>query len=103
MTNENDTGKGDSPIFVDTKIGTVPKNEIVGERLLQDTLNVMQRRLRALTTAVLVLTLAVVLCAAAVYGNVANYFGGDWMLLGGVPAATAALGFAFGWFAGRKY
>jgi hypothetical protein len=69
---------------------------------MREMLDAMQRRLRRLTTAVLLLTLAVVLCAAAVYGNVANYFGGDWMLSGGIPAATALLGFAFGWLAGRK-
>ena len=69
---------------------------------LKDLLVAMRRRLRRLTVAVLLLTLAVVLCAAAVYGSVANYFGGDWMLLGGVPALTAGLGFIFGRFARRK-
>ena len=69
---------------------------------LRETLNSVRRRLRVLTTAVFLLTLAVTLCAAAVYGNVANYFGGDWMLIGGAPALAAAIGFAIGWFARRK-
>jgi hypothetical protein len=62
----------------------------------------IRRRLGKLTVAVLLLTLAVVLCAMAVYGQLANYFGGDWTFLSAVPAVAAGLGFAFGWFAGRK-
>jgi hypothetical protein len=60
------------------------------------------KRLKLLTTAVLLLTLAVALCFAAVYGQVANYFGGDGMLQGGVAVGAAALGFVLGWIARRR-
>ena len=69
---------------------------------LRELLGGVRRRLRTLTTAVLLLTLAVVLCAGAVYGEVANYFGGDAMLQVAIAIGAAALGFFFGWLAGRR-
>jgi len=69
---------------------------------LRRSLRAVRRRLRVLTVAVLLLTLAVLLCTMAVFANLVNYFGGDTLLQGGVAAATAALGFGFGWFAARK-
>jgi len=69
---------------------------------LQELLESVRRRLRTLTIAVLLLILAVMLCAAAIFGNLLNYFGNDSMLSGGIFIFAAALGFALGWFAGRK-
>ena len=69
---------------------------------LQELLESVRRRLRKLTIAVLLLILAVMLCAAAIFGNLLNYFGNDSMLSGGIFIFAAALGFALGWFAGRK-
>ena len=69
---------------------------------LQELLESVRRRLGKLTIAVLMLILAVMLCAAAIFGNLLNYFGNDSMLSGGIFIFAAALGFALGWFAGRK-
>ena len=46
---------------------------------LQELLESVRRRLRKLTIAVLMLILAVMLCAAAIFGNLLNYFGNDSM------------------------
>jgi hypothetical protein len=69
---------------------------------LRELLVSVRRRLGKLTVAVLLLILAVMLCAAAIFSNLLNYFGGDSMLTGGVFCFAALLGFALGWFAGRK-
>lgn len=72
------------------------------DRELRDLLESVRKRLRKLTAAVFLLTLAVLLCSAAIYGDVANYFGGDRVMQGGLATLTGVLGFVFGWFAGRK-
>ncbi len=58
-------------------------------------------RLRALTVAVLIMALALMLTAAAVHGSLANWFGNDPLFVGGASVGAAVLGFAFGWFARR--
>jgi hypothetical protein len=69
---------------------------------LRDLLISVRRRLGKLTVAVLLLCLAVMLCAAAIFGNLLNYFGGDSMLGGAIFCVAALLGFGLGWYAGRK-
>ena len=69
---------------------------------LHDVLQLVQRRLRRLTVAVLLLTLMLMLTVAAVFGELVNWFAGDPLMFGGVAVGTALLGFGFGWFAGRR-
>ncbi len=59
-------------------------------------------RVWALTMAVAVMALSLLLTAAAVFGSLVNYFGGDVMLFGGISVGAAVLGFAFGWAARRS-
>jgi hypothetical protein len=77
-------------------------NDPQTDKELREMLESVRRRLRKLTIAVFLLTLAVLLCSAAIYGDLANYFGGDRALQGGIATLAAVLGFVFGWFAGRK-
>jgi hypothetical protein len=69
---------------------------------LLETMRTVRRRLGRLTIAVYLMALALFLTAAAVFGNLVNYFNRDVMLWGGVTAGTAVLAFFFGWLAGRK-
>lgn len=62
----------------------------------------IRRRLGRLLVAVSLMTLALILTAAAVFGHLVTYFGRDVMLWGGSTAGAAVLGFVFGWFARRK-
>ena len=59
-------------------------------------------RLRRLTVAVMLMALVLVLTVATVFGDLVNYFALDPLLLGGVSVGAALLGFAFGWYAGRR-
>jgi len=61
------------------------------------------RRLRRLTIAVFLMAMGLVLCAAAIFGELVNWFSRDPLLFGGVTAGAALLGFAFGWLAGRRH
>lgn len=72
------------------------------DKELRDLLESVRKRLRKLTVAVFLLTLAVLLCSAAIYGDLANYFGGDRALQGGIATLAGVAGFIFGWFAGRR-
>lgn len=65
-------------------------------------LQAVQRRLRRLTVAVILMTLMLTLTVAAVFGELVNYFGGDAGLFGGASVGAALLGFGFGWFARRR-
>ncbi len=62
----------------------------------------IQARLRALFVAVMVMALALILAAGAMFGSLVNYFAGDALMFGGVSVLAALLGFAFGWFARRR-
>ena len=64
-------------------------------------LRAIQRRLRVLTVAVMLLTLVLGLTCATVFGYLLNYFSTDPMMLGGTLIGAALLGFAFGWVARR--
>jgi membrane associated rhomboid family serine protease len=68
---------------------------------LQAVLQSLRRRMRALTVAVLLMTLALLLTVAAVFGQLVNWFAGDVLLQGGVAVGAALLGFFFGWIARR--
>jgi hypothetical protein len=69
----------------------------------QSVLQSVRRRLRQLTVAVVLMTLALFLTCAVVFGQVVNYFGFDRALYGGTLAGATILGFLFGWFArGRR-
>lgn len=70
---------------------------------LDQILRSVRRRLRQLTVAVVLMTLALFLTCAAVFGNLVNWFGGDPALYGGSLGGAAIVGFLFGWFArGRR-
>ena len=62
----------------------------------------LRRRIRALSVAVVLMALAMLLTAAAVFGQQVDYFGRDPLLFGGAGFGAALLGFGFGWFAGRR-
>jgi hypothetical protein len=59
-------------------------------------------RLRALTIAVTLLALAVLLLFAAQYGSLVNFWYGDALFFGATSIGAALVGFAFGFFAGRR-
>ena len=69
------------------------------EEEIRPMLRTVQRRLRKLTVAVVLMTLALALLAATVYGSLVNWFDGQATLYGGTLIGAALLGFAFGWFA----
>jgi membrane associated rhomboid family serine protease len=62
----------------------------------------LNKRVQRLTVAVVLMTLAVFLLFWAEFGSLANYFGGDPLLFGGVSVGAALLGFFSGWFARRR-
>ncbi len=68
---------------------------------LEDRIVAIQKRLRRVAVAVFVMALALLLCAAAIFGQLVNYFAGDPLLYGGATAGAAVTGFIFGWFAKR--
>jgi hypothetical protein len=57
----------------------------------------VRRRLRMLTTAVLLMMLALVLDVFAVFGYVADFDGGRGIRRGSIAAVAALAGFAIGW------
>ncbi len=62
----------------------------------------MRRQLVRLTVVASLMTLALFITVAAVFGNLVNYFNRDVMLWGGSTSGAAVAGFFFGWFARRK-
>lgn len=70
------------------------------QALLVDTLRQLHKRVGALTAAVLLMALMLILTAASVFGSLANYFGGDATLYGGSTVGAALLGFGLGYAAG---
>jgi hypothetical protein len=70
---------------------------------IESILKAVRRRLWLLTVAVVLMTFALFLTLAAVYGQLVNYFNGQQGLYGGTLIGAAILGFLFGWFArGRR-
>jgi hypothetical protein len=55
-----------------------------------------------LSVVVSLMTLALFVTVAAVFGNLVNYFNSDILLWGGCTAGAAVAGFFFGWFARRS-
>jgi hypothetical protein len=62
----------------------------------------VQRRLRVLTVAILLLALIFAMQSMAVYGSLVNYWNGDAFFYGGTSIVAGLLGFGFGWFARRR-
>jgi len=69
---------------------------------LQEAIASMRRQLVRLTVVVSLMTLALFVTVAAVFGNLVNYFNSEVMMRGGATAGAAVAGFLFGWFARRK-
>lgn len=85
-----------SPNLAEASVQAPSAQEVAAE------LRTLRRSIRRLTVVVSLLTLAVFLCSAAVFGDLINYFSFDPMLYGGVGAGAAILGFIFGFIAGRR-
>jgi hypothetical protein len=69
---------------------------------LEEELFRIAARMRALTVAVVLLALAVLLLFAAQYGALVNFWAGDAMFFGATSIGAALLGFGLGFFAGRR-
>jgi len=63
----------------------------------------IQRQIDRLTVAVVLMALITLLSTAVIFGQLVNWFAGQSLLLGGVSIGCALAGFAFGWFAGRRF
>ena len=61
----------------------------------------IRRMLRRMVVVIGLLCLAVFLLAASVFGYLVNYFSFDPLLVGGVSAGAAVVGFLVGLFVGR--
>ena len=68
----------------------------------REILGALERRVRRLTVAVVLMGPGLFLLAAAVLGELVNYGFRDVPFFAGVGVGAALVGFAFGWFAGRK-
>lgn len=62
----------------------------------------VRKRLGCMTVAVLLMVLAVILSTATVFGQLADWHGGEPLLMGGAAMGAAVLGFILGVLAGRK-
>ena len=71
------------------------------QQSLEELLPRLAARLRALTVAVALLALAVLLLFAAQYGALVNFWAGDAMFFGATSIGAGLLGFGLGFFAGR--
>jgi hypothetical protein len=72
------------------------------QRETREILRALEKRIRRLTVAVILMALGLFLLAAAVLGELVNYGFRDVPFFAGVGVGAALLGFAFGWFAGRR-
>ena len=68
----------------------------------REILRALQTRVRRLTVAVFLMALALFLFTVAVLGELINYGFSDVPFFAVVGVGAALVGFAFGWFAGRK-
>jgi len=69
---------------------------------LHAVLQSLRRRMRTLTVAVLLMTLALLLTVAVVFGYIMDFHAGEALLRGAVAVGAALLGFLFGWIARRR-
>jgi hypothetical protein len=69
---------------------------------LQEAIRFIRRRLGLLIVSNYVLALALTITVAVVFGNLVDYHAADPLMYGGCLAGAAALGFVFGWIAGRR-
>ena len=65
-------------------------------------LELIRTRLGLFTVAMMLMVLVVLLSPAVIYGQMANWFGGDPLLSGGVATGAAVIGFILGFLAGRR-
>ena len=72
------------------------------QREVRETLRALETRVGRLTVAIVLMALGLFLLAAAVLGELVNYGFRDVPFFAGVGVGAAVVGFAFGWFAGRK-
>jgi len=80
----------------------IAMSRVDSQEELRGVLTSLERRVRVLTVAVLFMALMLLMCTAAVYGSLINYFDGDATMFGATGVGAAVLGFAVGWFARRK-
>lgn len=71
-------------------------------RAIRDAIETLQGRVRRLVIAVVLMALALFLTVAVVFGYELEFHAGEPLLRGAVAVGTAILGFAFGFFAGRR-
>ena len=69
---------------------------------ISEQLVIIRRMLRRMVVTIGLLCLAVFLLAASVFGYLVNYFSFDPLLVGGVSAGAAVIGFLVGLFVGRR-
>jgi hypothetical protein len=62
----------------------------------------VQRQLKILTIAVMLMALAVFVLAGTVFGYLTNYFSGEAVMYGSSLIGAAIIGFWCGWFARRR-
>lgn len=63
----------------------------------------IRRRLQRLTVAVVIMALAMFVSTAVIVGQLATYFAGEPVALWAEGMVLALVGFALGWFAGRRF
>ena len=73
-----------------------PDTDVAGK------LDRISRRLQWLTVAVFAMALALLFIVAGVLGSLIDFHFGEWKLIVGTCVGGAAMGFAFGWLAGRR-
>jgi len=69
---------------------------------VQEAIRFIRRRLGILIVSNYVLALALTVTVAVVFGDLVDYHATDPLMYGGCLAGAAALGFVFGWIAGRR-
>ena len=69
---------------------------------LQETLQILAKRVRRLTMAVIIMALALFVLTGIVLVYLVDFHAEDPLLYGGASIGTALVGFLLGWFARRK-
>ena len=80
----------------------MPEQDPKQQDELHEVLQSVRKRLNRMTVAVMLMILAVFLSTSAIFGQLADYHGGEPLLVGGSAVGAAVLGFVLGFVAGRK-